>query len=155
MDDSQRSNSSDVSGLIKSLQSITTLMGNLVVDLRDQATSLAVVKTKIEDISSKVDSLMHVVLEGNGSKSIVTRLALVEQSIKDVEDAAEDIKEANANAVSEVRRMVEQDKADDKRDIDDDKKSKRERSVARWQTLGAAIAGFSALALQIYFALHK
>ena len=94
MNDSQNLNN-DAAELIKSLQSVATVMTGLLGDLRNQSVSLATVKAQLEDIRGNVDMLSHIVRDGNnGQKSLLTRVSLVEQNIEEVEKNAKDIKEA-------------------------------------------------------------
>ena len=73
--------------LAKSLESATSLMNDLLGDIKDNATSLATLKVKLESLSDSVESLSHIVRDGNGKGSMVTRVALTEQSLGHIEDS--------------------------------------------------------------------
>jgi len=70
--------------LAKSLQVTTTLMQSLLGEIRDNATSLAVLKQKLGGIEDKVNSLSHIIRNDNGDKSLITRIALMEKIIGDL-----------------------------------------------------------------------
>jgi chromosome segregation ATPase len=163
MNDSQNLNN-DAAELIKSLQSVATVMTGLLGDLRNQSVSLATVKAQLEDIRGNVDMLSHIVRDGNnGQKSLLTRVSLVEQNIEEVEKNAKDIKEAydkvkreNADAVGNVRCLVEKSLMDTKQNMVDDKAARRDKLVAKYQMLGAALAAAAALGFQVFsMIVHK
>jgi hypothetical protein len=153
MPDSQNSND-NMSDLLKSLQSVTTLMNNLLGDIKEHATSLALVKAKLENLTENVEILSHVVRDGNGQGSVMTRLALVEKSLEDIEETFHELKEENASTLKELKRHIEKEKTSITRSAEEEKKFKREKWMTTAKILGAAIAAFAALGLQI-FQLYK
>lgn len=155
MADSIDSNNTEVAELIKSLQSVTMLMQNLVGDLKGQSTSLALVKSKVENISDRVDSLMKIVIEGNGSKSVITRLALIEKQLDDDKEEYRELKEQNTDSVKEVRRMIEKEKNDNIKSDKDERKLKMEKRIAAFKLWGALLAAAAAFGMEIFTMIHK
>jgi len=149
MPDSQSPND-NMSDLLKSLQSVTTLMNNLLSDIKEHATSLALVKAKLESLTENVDTLSHVVRDGNGKGSVMTRLALAEKSLEDIEEEFHELREENVASVKEIKRCIEKERNIGKRSEDEEKKFKREKYMATAKILGAFLAAFAALGLQIF-----
>lgn len=99
--------------LAQSLQVTASLMQTLLGELRDNATTLAVLKEKFDSLADKVQSLSRIVRDDNGDKSMVTRIALLEHGMKDLyreldEHAKHDekIKQRLHARVSNVKSMV-------------------------------------------------
>ena len=72
--------------LARSLQITSSLMQNLLSEIRQNSTSLVILKEKLENMRSNVDGLSDIIRNGNGKESLVTRLALVEQTIETLEE---------------------------------------------------------------------
>lgn len=149
MPDSQNPND-NMSDLLKSLQSVTTLMNNLLSDIKEHSTSLALVKAKVESLTENVETLSHVVRDGNGKGSIMTRLALAEKALEDIEEEFHELKEENVAALRDIKRCIEKEKNAGKRTEEEEKKFKREKWMTTAKIVGAALAAFTALGLQIF-----
>jgi methyl-accepting chemotaxis protein len=141
--------------LLKSLQSVTTLMNNLLSDIKEHAASLALVKAKLESLTENVEALSHVVRDGNGKGSMMTRLALAEKSLEDIEEEFHELKGEISASVRDIKRCVENEKNVVKKDELEEKKYKREKTIARFQIIGALLAGFLALGLQLMQIIWK
>ena len=87
------SKSNEVPELLKSIEALMTLMQGLLGDIKEHSTSLAIVKERLESLTGNVEALSHVVRDGNGQGSMVTRLALIEQSIENIEKGFDELKE--------------------------------------------------------------
>ena len=72
--------------LAKSLNAVTILTQSLLGEIRDNATSLAVLKEKFDTLSENLEVLSKIIRMGNGSRSLLTRVALLEKSIEDIEE---------------------------------------------------------------------
>src|SRR5271157_4277084 len=110
MPDSQNSNQENTDSLLKSLQSVTALMQNLLSDIKENSASLAIVKTKVDSLKENVEVLSHVVRDGNGEGSMITRLALVEKSLEDIEEEFHEMKETNAATLREIKMHIEKER---------------------------------------------
>ena len=139
------SNNELAQDLAKSLQVTTALMQDLLGEIRDNATSLAVLKEKLEGIEEKVKSLSHIVRDDNGNKSLITRLALLEKELENMEEALEESKEERTEIHTRISKV--------KDSLSEDKKTEAEfnkEKTVSWLKLAAVIApGLLALGLVI------
>lgn len=127
--------------LLKSLSAVTIMIQNVLSDIKEHSTSLAILRTKLEDLTNNVNELAHVVRDGNGKGSMMTRVALAEKALEDIEEQINDLKEQ----IERKPHVSEE----------DERKYKRDKSVARWQALGAMAAAFVAMALQLFQVFYK
>src|SRR5271157_60330 len=93
--------------ILKSLETVTLLMENILADIKDHSTSLAIVKTKLEDLTENVEVLSHVVRDGNGQGSMVTRIALAEKSLEDMEEQINELKDEVNSSLRDMRVAVQ------------------------------------------------
>lgn len=135
--------------LAKSLEAATTLMNSLLVDIKDNASSLAIVKAKLESLSDNVESLSNIVQDGDGKGSMVTRLALIERSIEDIEEGFDEIKSGVHRALKEIKESIKDDKKTEKEGENKEKEFKRQQLLARLKILGVIAPGAIALAILI------
>ena len=77
--------------LAKSLQSTTTLVQTLLTEIRNNAGTLGTLEAKLQALNESVSSLSAIVRDGNGKGSVITRLALTEKDLKDLEDTVKDL----------------------------------------------------------------
>lgn len=147
---SDSNNSSELAeDLAKSLKVTTTLMQSLLGEIRDNATSLAVLKQKLEGIEDKVNSLSHIIRSDNGEKSLITRVALMEKSIadiaKDFEEHTESEEATDKEMVTELENL--------KHLMYQDKKTaeeyRREKSISILKVLASVLPGLVALGIVI------
>jgi archaellum component FlaC len=140
--------------LLKSLEAVTLMLDNVLSDTKEHATSLAILKTKLEDLGGNVETLSHILRDGNGQGSLITRMALAEKTSEDIEEQLNDLKEEVNTALRDLRLAIE---AGPKVTEEELEKQKREKSIAKWQVIGSALAAFVALGLQLFsmIVIHK
>jgi hypothetical protein len=135
--------------LVKSLESTVSLMNELLGDIKDNATSLATLKVKLESLSSSVETLSHIVRDGNGKGSMVTRMALVEQSISHIESAFDEFKLEVDSVIKDVRREIAEERQDEKYEETKEKEFKREKLIEKLKLAAVVAPGAIALAITI------
>lgn len=102
MPPSKITNNALAEDLARSLEASTSLMKSLLGEIRDNATTLAVLQEKMESLASVVGTLSHIVKDGNG-QSLVTRFALIEQEMEHLKEGIDDYKQELEEAIDEVR----------------------------------------------------
>lgn len=142
---SSENNNQLAGDLAKSLQATTSLVQTLLGELRENAANMAVLKEKLDGIEEKVRYLSYVVRDGNGEKSIITRLALVEQELEDINEALNDNKSDRAEIQARISRV--------KALVDSDKKTeaqyKKEKTLSWLKLIAQTAPGLVALGLVI------
>lgn len=73
-----------VEELLKSIQSTTSLIQGLMSEIKGNATALATLEAKLESLSENARTLSKIVRDDNGNKSVLTRIALVENDLTDL-----------------------------------------------------------------------
>lgn len=131
--------------LARSLDSATSLLNDLLGDIKNNATSLAVLKTKLESLSNSVESLSHIIRDGNGKGSMITRVALLEQSVNHIEEILDEFKEEAGEAIKEIKREIEQEKNSTDKDVE----FKRERLLTKLKVIAVIAPGAIALGIMI------
>lgn len=96
--------------LVRSLESATAMMQDLLGDIRANATSLTELKIKLESLTEMVHTLSKVVRDGNGKGSMITRLALVEQSVENLDEYLEEMNNKMGRIEQDIKASLEQDK---------------------------------------------
>lgn len=134
----ENNNEELVKDLAKSLQITSTLMQSLLTEIRQNSTSLAVLKEKLEALKDNVDGLSSIVRNGNGTGSLVTRVALVEQSIKNIEESLDDFNKELNEEVLTVQEKEEK-----------DREFNREQNINKLKVAAVAIPGVVSLILII------
>ncbi|HEA46221.1 MAG TPA: hypothetical protein ENH99_00370 [Candidatus Pacearchaeota archaeon] len=133
--------------LLKSLESTTTLMKNLLDDIKDHSTSLAIVQAKLESLGGSVETLSHIVRDGNGRGSMVTRLVLIEKVTEDIEEHFDELKDEIKKDIDEIKRVIIKEKEEEKDDEEKVKAFKREKMLAKLKVIAVAAPGLLALVL--------
>ncbi len=133
--------------LLKSLESTTTLMKNLLDDIKDHSTSLAIVKEKLESLSSSVEILSRIVRDDNGKGSMITRLALIEKTTEDIEEHFDELKDEIKKDIGEIKNAIEKEKEEEKSDEEKIRVFKREKMLTRLKILAVSAPGLLALVL--------
>lgn len=133
--------------LAKSLESTTHLMQNLLGDLKDNASSLATVKSKLESLSDSVEALSHIVRDGNGKPPMITRLALVEKSAEDIEKYFDEFKTEMTKTLDELRICIKEDKKEIEHTKEEEQEFRRERMLAKLKIAAVVAPGLVALAI--------
>lgn len=135
--------------LAKSLESATNLMQNLLGDIKDNASSLVLVKAKLDSLSSSVESLSHIVREGNGKGSMITRLALVEKSLEDIENNFDKFADDVHRSIKELRDAIDNEKLLRDQEQKTEKEFRREQVLAKLKMAGVIAPGVIALVILI------
>lgn len=135
--------------LAKSLESATSLMRDLLGDIKGNATSLAMLKVKLESLSNSVESLSHIVRDGDGKGSMVTRIALTEQSLEHIEESFDELKTEMTEAIKEVKKEIENEKLNEREESDKEAEYKREKLITKLKVLAVVAPGTIALAIAI------
>jgi len=133
--------------LAKSLESATTLMQDLLGDIKDNATSLALVKAKLESLSDSVEALSHIVRDGNGRGSMMTRLALVEKAVEDIDAHFDNLKKEVDESIKELKACIEEEKDAREATEKTEKEYKREKMLTRLKIAAVVAPGVIALAI--------
>ena len=149
MTSSENTNNEVVEDLAKSLQVTTSLMQTLLSEIQDNATTLAVLREKFDTLGDKVQSLSRLVRDDNGEKSVVTRLALIEKALEDInEDLVEiknktdvDTKSLHAR-ISNVKDMVY-------KEVKTEKEFKREKLMSWFKIAITILPGLFALGVVV------
>ena len=131
--------------LLKSLEATTVLMSTLLDDIKEHSTSLTLVKAKLESLSESVETLSHVVRDGNGKGSMITRLALVEKATENIEDGLDELKRELRKDLDELKSSI----ADDRSEEEKLKEYKREKMLTRLKIIAVAAPGLVALAMML------
>jgi chromosome segregation ATPase len=76
--------------LLHKLNDTSGLISDLMHQMRDNEVSLAEARTELAQIRSNLDGLSHIVRDDNGTKSLVTRLTLLEQVVTVIQKQLED-----------------------------------------------------------------
>jgi len=73
-----------VEELLKSIQSTTSLIQGLMQEMKDNASALATLEVKLESLTENAKTLSKIVRDDNGNKSVLTRIALLENDLGDL-----------------------------------------------------------------------
>jgi septal ring factor EnvC (AmiA/AmiB activator) len=93
-------------GLIESIKTTTNLIQELTKDLKSSEISQASLKERINQIQKDVETLTHIVRDGNGEKSIMTRMALAEDDLRDMRDRDSEFRKFVYGKVEEINTMM-------------------------------------------------
>jgi hypothetical protein len=150
MTSSEKSNNEVVGDLAKSLQVTTSLMQTLLSEIQDNATTLAVLREKFDTLGDKVQSLSRLVHDDNGEKSVITKLALIEKTIDDINEDILEIKtRADADTkslhsrISVVKDMVY-------KEAKTDKQFKREKMMNWFKIAVTMLPGLFAIGIVVF-----
>ena len=110
-------------GLIESIKTTTSLIQSLNKDLKDNEISLATLKTRLDGVDDGLRNLTKLVRDGNGSNSIITRLALLEDDVSDLTNRDADFRKFVYNKVEELHDSIrkDEDKTEEKQSYGRDK----------------------------------
>lgn len=100
------SNDRLVEELSKNLQKTTELTHTLLEEIRANSTSLAAVEVKLAILTENLNSIHKLIVQGNGQPPILTRIALTEQSVENVEALLDEYREELREVVSELRAKI-------------------------------------------------
>jgi chromosome segregation ATPase len=139
------SNNQLAEDLADSLKSTTELVQKLLDEIRENSTSVAVMKEKFESLNENVSVLSQIVKNGGGKNSMITRLALAEKSIEDLNEHVTELKKV----IEDVEVLIQEREDEKKAHEEEIKKFKRDKFIARIGFWAALIPGITALAMQI------
>jgi len=91
--------------LADSLESTSRLTQTLVSDLRESEADFASVKTELSILRQNVQGLSEIIRDGNGSTSLLTRIALIEQKIESIEKWVDNYVEIHQKSKIEVQEL--------------------------------------------------
>lgn len=131
-----------IDDLAKSVTTTTSLLEGLLDEIRDHSTSLALLKDKLASINESVSSLSSVVREGNGTPSIVTRLALLEKEIKDINEYIIEFKTKMTEDINTMKKTV----------LDSNTRAiefGRQKTLSMWKLVIVVIPGLISLIIQL------
>ena len=69
------------------LATTTELIQSLSAEIRDNSVELATIKADLTNVTSDAKSLSKVLTEGNGTAPVLSRISVLETTIKNVEDS--------------------------------------------------------------------
>lgn len=138
MTSSTENNDELVRDLAKSLQVTSTLMQDLLSEMRQNSTSLAVLKEKLETLRDNVDGLSDIIRNGNGKGSLITRMALAEKSLQTLEQTLKEYHE-------ELHQEIQSDKVNKK----EEDEFRREKLLGKLKIAAVAIPGIVSLIILI------
>jgi hypothetical protein len=133
--------------ILKSLEITTSLIQNLLGDIKEHSTSLAMVKTKLEALNTSFGSLSEVVREDTGKGSLVTRLALAEKAIGDIEKSFGGLKQEIEKEINDLKAYLEKKRAEGLQHDISEQDFNRQKRLARLKVAAVAAPGLLALAL--------
>lgn len=110
---------------------------------------MATVKTKLEAVSISVEALSGVVRDGNGKGSLITRLALAEKAIEDIEKGFDGLKEEVGKEIQSLRNYLEKEKEDERSEEESERAFKRQKLLARLKVVAVTTPGLLALIIML------
>jgi translation initiation factor 2B subunit (eIF-2B alpha/beta/delta family) len=128
--------------LEESLRSTTELVQKLLDEIRENSTSVAVMKEKFESLSENVATLSHIVRNSNGKGSMITRLALAEKEIEDLNEYLKEIKTHIEEKNIRTSELALNEKSEKR-------KEKRDKLVGQAKLLAIFLPGLSALIIEL------
>ncbi|KKN66641.1 hypothetical protein LCGC14_0469760 [marine sediment metagenome] len=87
---------------IKDLESTALQVQKLLEDIRDSKIDFVAIKTELKFLVDNVKELSSIIRDGNGSGSVLTRLALIERSIEDIKHYIEKDSENDAALATRI-----------------------------------------------------
>ncbi len=118
------------------------LVQSLIGEVRENSVALATFSSELRTVRDNVTSLTRIVKDGDNSEPLITKVALIEKSLEEIEGVAlRELSEQFRSLNDKVSKAV-----DSKELIVEDKKDKRETRAQKLQFWGAIIAGVLSLA---------
>lgn len=131
--------------LIRSLEAATSLMQSLLGDVKNNATSLAILKVRLESLNENVETLSHVVRDGNGKGSVITRMALVEKSLEHITESIDELKKETSQTAKDIRDEIH----NEEKNTDKNSEFKRKRLLTKLQIALVVAPGSIALIIML------
>jgi hypothetical protein len=128
--------------LAEGLDSTAKLTQALLSDLRDSETDFAAFKAELNILKENVKSLSQLIREGDGTSSLLTRVAIIEHRLDNLEELFREMEdqkkeEARITQVSINREL----------DVETEKKKSEEKVKAEKQSVYIKIVGAVALGI--------
>jgi chromosome segregation ATPase len=139
----------DLVDLSDNLKATSNLIERLLTEIQGNGNALAILKEKVTVLEDVTEKLNHVLRDDNGSKSMITRLALLEAALEDMYEEFYDLSKELASSIKETHRLIEKITTADKRNETEKVKLKRERFIAKVKLWAVAIPGVVAIIIQI------
>lgn len=104
-------NSNDIllARLAESLDSTAKMTQALLSDLRESEADFAAIKTELNILKENVTGLSKLIKDGNGTSSILTRTALIEQNIENIKkwiDNHIDVHQREKETISSIKQQL-------------------------------------------------
>lgn len=119
--------------LAEGLDSTAKMTQALLADLRDSETDFAAFKTELNILKDNVRSLSQLIREGDGTSSLLTRVAVIEHRLDNIEhfiSDLEDQKRENAR-MSQISINREQDIEAEKKKTDEKIKAEKQSAIIK------------------------
>jgi len=136
---SSKTNNELAEDLARSLEATTSLMQSLLGEIRDNATSAAILKQKLESLGETVRELSCAIKDCDGKGSMATRFALIEKEIFDLKTKIISMSDDHQEDMDGIRA-----------DRVNDTKYTRELVLSKWKLLIVAIPGAISLIITIF-----
>lgn len=140
---------------IKDLESTALQVQRLLEEIRDSKINFVAIKTELKFLVDNVKELSTIVRDGDGSGSVLTRLALIERSIEDikvyiVKDNEDDAALATRIALLEQKvetltSFVEEQKKKEAENTSKQKSVSETEKAGRWKLYATIVTGIFTL----------
>ena len=143
------------SDLANSLRSTTMLMESLLGEIHDNATSLAILKERIEALGENVSILSTIVRDDNGSGSLTTRMVVIERIVTNLETNFKELKDFVSDSLDEMEEELNESKINKEKITEAETNFNRQRFIEKVKLAAAIIPGLIALSVVIIQILSK
>ena len=140
-----------IDGFIKDLENTAEQVQKLLEEIRDSKISVVSIKSEVKFLIETVKELSYIIRDGNGAKSILTRLALIEKTIEDIKNYIE--KDSYNGSAIEMRVLLLEQKIETlisyieskKKEEDNNNKITVINSAGKWKLYVAIATGIFTL----------
>ncbi len=125
---------------------LSRLVQSLIGEVRDNSVALATFSSELRAVRDNVNDLNKIVKDGGKHEPLVTKIALIEQSLEEIEGVTLRTLEQQ---VGGIKKTVDELAAwkDDKSEDRKDKREHRSQRLQFWGTIIAGIIGIAATAI--------
>jgi Mg2+ and Co2+ transporter CorA len=148
----ERAESADIDEFIKELEQTAQQVQDLLREIRDSKVDTATIKAELKYLVENVRELSAIIRNGGDSGSVLTRLALLEQAVKEIKEYVN--KDSDAGSQANIRIALLEQKVEvlvSKKDVVT--KKKPEDSEGKWKLYIAIASGVFTLLGSIAAAL--
>ena len=131
--------------LLRSLDATTLLIQNLIGDIKEHSSALILIKAKLESLNENVEILSHIVRDGNGSGSVITRLALAEKTLGDLEDSLNDLNNKVDDECKCIKQTIDNNKNFEMQERKLERKLNQDRVMGKVKVLAIIAPGIISL----------